>query len=119
MHRWAIMFCGGALIGCSAQAQTVRTIYTIQNAILCESPFKIKEAKTAAAAGDAKWLAGLDCVQTAGGLAAAVIESSISLGFFKVRIQAPNGDGFTVFGSLQDFVEPKEPQKPTRAKPGT
>jgi hypothetical protein len=87
-----------------AHAQAVRTIYTVPNAVLCDSPFDIKEAKTAAAAGDAKWLAKLGCAQVPR-IPAIVIESSVSLGFFKVRVQSANGDGITAFGSLQDFVE--------------
>jgi hypothetical protein len=100
-----------------ADAQAVRTIYTIQNAILCGSPFSLKEAKTAAAAGDAKWLADLDCIQAPAGVPAIVIEASIPLGFFKVRVQNAQGEGVTAFGPLSDFTEPRELPAKQKAAP--
>ena len=87
----------------------MRTIYTVQNAIICSSAFSLKEAHTAAAAGDDKWLAQLDCGKAAAGMAAIVIDAFIPLGYFKVRLIRSDGQGMTGYGSLSDFVEPKKP----------
>lgn len=109
--------CIALCLSSPALSQAIRTIYTVPNAVLCSSLFNLREAKMAAAAGDAKWLADLDCAQTAGGLPATVIESSVTFGYFKVRVYSADGKGFTAFGALQDFVEPKGPQRSKSLKP--
>ena len=100
---WLIALC----LSAPADTQTVRTIYTVPNAILCASPFSLKEARTAVAANDDKWLHELDCAKASGNMAVTVIESSLSLNFFKVRVQPnPGGEAMTLYGPLSDFTEP-------------
>lgn len=83
----------------AAAAQYADRVVTDENALLCTSPFRIKEAYSASVANDEKWLRSLNCVRARGGIPATVIERN-SLGW-QVRLE-----GVTMWGDRLQFRAP-------------
>jgi hypothetical protein len=75
-------------------------------AILCISPFSLKEA--AAAVADAKWLKSLNCFSLPVGLSVIRIQPAMSSFTepWQVRVQFPSGEGATLWGYHFSFTKP-------------
>lgn len=104
----------------AATALTASIVFTAQaqdfvtrsDAVLCVSPFSLKEAHVAANTRDEKWLKSLGCIIARAGISAVLIETN-SLGR-KARLRLPSGEGVTVWGYGGEFVAVVPPAAPSR-----
>lgn len=81
-------------------------IETTSGAVLCASPFNVKDGHAAAAASDAGWLRELGCVLTDAGVSGTFLGSDEIDHIWRVRIKLPSSGGATVYGLSCSFKKP-------------
>lgn len=91
-----------------AQDSTDPNFKTSSIGPLCVNAFNLKEAWTAAAAGDQKWIQSLNCVTLPAGLSVLRIQPYVSsfTEAWQVRVRLPSGEGVTLWGHHPSFTLP-------------
>jgi hypothetical protein len=90
------------IIGASVAPTLAETFLTGEGALLCVSPFNLKEAGAAYMVENQNWLNSLGCIHAKAGIPVLVIERN-SLGW-QVRLMPPGKEGITVWGNGSRFI---------------